>query len=70
MTLEDEYGQINLVIWRDVAERYRRPLLESTILGVDGMLQEEQKVRHVIARRLYDLSGLLPQIGSQSRDFH
>ncbi|MDC8012286.1 error-prone DNA polymerase [Tahibacter sp. BL] len=70
MTLEDEYGQINLVIWRDVAERYRRPLLESTILGVDGMLQEEQNVRHVIAQRLIDLSGLLPQIGSQSRDFH
>lgn len=70
MTLEDEYGQINLVIWRDVAERYRRPLLESVLLGVDGDLQQEKEVRHVIARRLYDLSHWLPSLTAQSRDFH
>ncbi|MEO8670874.1 MAG: error-prone DNA polymerase [Tahibacter sp.] len=70
ITLEDEYGQINVLVWRDVAQRHRRALLESVLLGVDGMLQVQQGVRHLIAHRLHNLSALLPHLASQSRDFH
>jgi error-prone DNA polymerase len=70
LTLEDECGQINLVVWRDVAQRQRRELLEATLLGVDGVVQAQGGVRHLVAHRLHDLSHLLPGFGSQSRDFH
>ena len=69
LTLEDEFGQINLVVWENVALRYRRALLESVLLRVDGKLQLQDEVRHVIAQRLENLSGLLPQFGIHSRDF-
>jgi error-prone DNA polymerase len=70
VTLEDETGQVNVVVWRQLAERQRRVLLESVLLGVDGVLQESDGVRHLLARRLHDFSALLPRLDSQSRDFH
>ncbi len=70
VTLEDETGQTNVVIWRRLAERQRRVLLESVLLGISGRLQESEGVRHLIAHRLHDLSALLPDLTSQSRDFH
>ncbi|HSX59869.1 MAG TPA: error-prone DNA polymerase [Tahibacter sp.] len=70
VTLEDEFGQINLVIWERVALRYRRELLESTLLRVDGQLQLVDGVCHLVAHRLKNLSKLLPRFGSVSRDFH
>jgi error-prone DNA polymerase len=70
VTLEDETGQVNVVVWRQLAERQRRVLLESVLLGVDGVLQESDGVRHLVAHRLHDFSALLPHFGSQSRDFH
>ncbi|HET7359889.1 MAG TPA: error-prone DNA polymerase, partial [Rhodanobacteraceae bacterium] len=68
VTLEDETGQVNVVIWRQLAERQRRVLLESVLLGVDGVLQESHGVRHLVAHRLHDFSALLPRLGGQSRD--
>ncbi len=70
VTLEDECGQINLVVWQAVALKYRRALLESTFLGVDGVLQVHGKVRHLVAHRLHDLSAMLAGFDSQSRNFH
>jgi error-prone DNA polymerase len=70
VTLEDEFGQINLVVWERVALRYRRELLESTVLRVDGQLQIVDNVCHLVAHRLENLSPLLPGIGIVSRDFH
>jgi error-prone DNA polymerase len=70
VTLEDEYGQINLVVWERIALRYRRELLESTLLRVDGQLQIVDEVCHLVAHRLENLSNLLPQFGVASRDFH
>lgn len=70
VTLEDEYGQINLVVWERVALRYRRELLESTLLRVDGQLQIVDEVCHLVAHRLENLSNLLPRFGTMSRDFH
>ena len=70
VTLEDETGLVNLVVWAAVAERQRRPLLEATLLGVDGVLQRQHDVLHVIAGRLHDYSALLDGLDQRSRDFH
>ena len=70
VTLEDETGLVNLVVWRTVAERQRRPLLEARLLGVDGVLQKKDEVIHVIAGRLHDLSEMLDGLDARSRDFH
>jgi error-prone DNA polymerase len=70
VTLEDEFGSINVIVWRDLAERQRRPLVGSRLLGVAGKLQVEGEVRHLIAHRLVDLSRLLGRLRAESRDFH
>ena len=71
VTLEDETGFINVVVWRALAEKQHRVLLEAAIMAVDGMLQvSEDGVRHVIAKRLHDYTALLPEIAFASRDFH
>ena len=69
VTLEDEFGMINVVVWRDLAERQRRVLLQSQLLRVDGHLESASGVRHVIAGRLSDLSQLLTGLDVSSRDF-
>ena len=70
VTLEDEHGSINLIVWRDVAERQRQALIGSRLMGVAGKLQMEGEVMHVIAHRLVDLSRWLGRLRSASRDFH
>lgn len=70
ITLEDEYGPINVVVWSQVAERQRRIFLESRLLGVDGRWEHVDGVSHLIAHRLHDLSELLGSLDSRSRDFH
>jgi len=62
VTLEDEFGDLNLVVWRNVAEEQRQQLLGSTLLGVDGKVDAVDGVRHVIAERLTDWSHLLHSI--------
>ena len=69
VTLEDETGQVNLVLWKQVAEQYRAELLNARLLGVAGELQVEGQVIHVIARRLIDHSTLLGDLSVASRDF-
>ncbi|NQD94100.1 error-prone DNA polymerase [Pseudomonas sp. CrR25] len=69
VALEDEHGMINVVVWRDLAERQRRVLLEAKVLLVDGHLQEASDVRHVIAGRLLDLTPQLAGLAVRSRDF-
>ena len=68
--LEDETGLLNVVVWRDLAERQRRVLLESTLLGVEGRLEQRDGVLHLVAERLGDLSGMLQGLPAGSRDFH
>ena len=70
VTLEDEFGNVNVVVWRDLAERQRQVLVGSQLLRVDGRWEREGEVRHLIAGRLSDLSPLLNGIRVQSRDFH
>jgi error-prone DNA polymerase len=70
MTLEDEAGMINVVVWAQLAERQRRVFLEARLMGIEGRLESEQGVRHLIARRLEDLTPLLSGVATTSRDFH
>ena len=70
VTLEDESGWLNLIVWRDLAERQRRVLLESRLVGVQGELQKAGGVTHVLARRLENLTELLGGLDTRSRDFH
>ncbi|HUF19965.1 MAG TPA: error-prone DNA polymerase [Burkholderiales bacterium] len=70
VTLEDETGHINVVVWNKVSERQRRPLLAARLLGVHGVLQREGEVVHLIAGRLVDHSDLLGTLLARSRDFH
>jgi error-prone DNA polymerase len=69
VTLEDEFGNINVIVWRDLADRQRQVLVGSQLLKVDGRWEKEGEVRHLIAGRLSDLSPLLDGISVRSRDF-
>jgi error-prone DNA polymerase len=70
VTMEDETGHVNLIVWNRVALEQRAALLESRLLEVHGTLQREGDVQHVIARRLIDLSALLGDLSVVSRNFH
>jgi error-prone DNA polymerase len=73
VTLEDESGTVNIIVWPDVAEAQRKPLLGSTLLTVYGVWQREgegaRAVMHLIARKLVDHSALLQGLATRSRDF-
>ena len=70
VTLEDESGQVNVIVWESVGQAQRRALLESRLLEVHGELQRQEGVTHLIARRLIDRTALLGQLLTRSRDFH
>ena len=70
VTLEDEFGNLNVVVWRELAERQRQVLVGSRLLKVDGRWEAVGEVRHLIAGRLSDLTPLLAGISVRSRDFH
>jgi error-prone DNA polymerase len=69
VTIEDETGYVNLVVWNRVAERQRRALLDSRLLAVSGSVEREGEVVHVVAHRLEDLSALIGTLHARSRDF-
>ncbi len=70
VTLEDETGYINLVIWKDTAAAQRKELLNARLMGVRGTVQMEDGVTHVIVKTLFDHTRLLGGLMTQSRDFH
>jgi DNA polymerase III alpha subunit len=70
VTLEDETGYVNLIVWDSVAVKQRAALLESRLLEVHGKLQREGEVQHVIARQLTNLSSLLGELQVAARNFH
>ncbi len=69
VTLEDETGHINLIVWKKIATQYRAALLNARLLGIRGELQIEGKVIHVIARQLIDHTDMLGELLVKSRDF-
>ena len=70
VTLEDETGATNVIVWRDLSDRQRRELLGSRLMGVYGRVEREGDVVHLLAGRLVDLSPLLGSLQTHSRDFH
>jgi error-prone DNA polymerase len=70
LTLEDESGQVNVIVWERVGREQRRALIESRLLEVHGELQHQDGVTHLIAHRLIDRSRLLGELVTRSRDFH
>jgi error-prone DNA polymerase len=70
VTLEDEMGHVNLIVWKRVADEQRAALLESRLLEVRGQVQRQGDILHVVAHRLTNLSGLLGDLVVESRDFH
>lgn len=69
VTLEDETGAVNVIVWPAVVEAQRQALLGSTLLTVYGVWQREGEVRHLVAKKLVDHSALLQGLASRSRDF-
>ncbi len=69
VTLEDETGQTNVVVWPQLAERQARELVKARLLVVQGKIQQEDGMLHLIASRLEDLSSWLGSLMTRSRDF-
>nr|WP_233270374.1 OB-fold nucleic acid binding domain-containing protein [Chachezhania sediminis] len=80
VTLEDETGVVNVIVWRAVYERFRRAVIAGRLLRVTGRLQRAHEVTHILADEVEDLSALLdtlvappdaaegPDAGDCSRD--
>ncbi|MGQ0428884.1 MAG: error-prone DNA polymerase [Gammaproteobacteria bacterium] len=69
VTLEDETGYVNLVVWSRIADAHRRTLIGARLLGVTGRMQREGEVRHVVVDALEDRSALLGSLQAPARDF-
>jgi error-prone DNA polymerase len=65
ITLEDESGIANVILWQQRFEAQRRIVMGASMLGVKGLLQREGEVIHVVADRLEDLTGLLHSVGEK-----
>ncbi|MBW8465911.1 MAG: error-prone DNA polymerase [Acidovorax sp. SCN 65-108] len=69
LSLEDEHGTTQVIVWRDVRDAQRQVLLGSRLLAVKGRWQRQGMVCNLIAERLADLSPLLGRLATESRDF-
>jgi error-prone DNA polymerase len=69
LTIEDETGSANVVVWVKVFEKFRRALLSSSMLAVRGKIQREGEVAHLVAHSLTDLSGELASVGNREMPF-
>ncbi len=69
VSLEDEHGAIQVIVWEQVRERQRQVLLGSRLLAVQGRWQRQGTVCSLIADKLADLSHLLGRLATESRNF-
>jgi error-prone DNA polymerase len=70
ITLEDEFGDSNIIIWSRVATRYQKAVVHGRLLLVKGRVEREGRVVHVIADALHDYTAWLGKLSTRSRDFH
>ncbi|MFL0798887.1 MAG: error-prone DNA polymerase [Agarilytica sp.] len=70
LTLEDETGNINIVVWKTTQQRFRHTLLHATLISIKGRLESKGGVIHIIAGHLEDHSDRLKNFALKSRDFH
>ncbi|MCG6871762.1 MAG: error-prone DNA polymerase [Gammaproteobacteria bacterium] len=69
LTLEDETGYSQIIVWPRLAKQQQRELLGARLIGIQGVVQKEGRVLHVIAHRIEDHSALLGTLRTHSRDF-
>ena len=62
LTLEDETGVVNIVVWRKMYEHFRRAVIAGRLLRVTGPIQRENNVTHVIAEKIEDISPMLDRL--------
>ena len=70
VTLEDETGVVQVIVWKSVRQRQRNELTRARLMAVHGVWQREGEVCNLIAGRLEDLTPLLGRLATESRDFH
>ena len=74
ITLEDETGSVNVIVWKSVREQFLHTVYQSRLMAVYGIWQRDEasggEVRHLVAKRLVDLTHLLGGLATTSRDFH
>jgi len=76
MTLEDEHGPMNVIVWEAIVEKYRQEVLSGKLVCVSGVTQRAQGVSHLVAKQLQDLTWLLgslthdTDLTTHSRNFH
>jgi error-prone DNA polymerase len=77
LTVEDETGNSNVVVWTSVLERYRAALLQGRLIKIKGVIEREGEVIHVVAGHVEDVTHLLNSLANEdvpmpftSRDFH
>ena len=79
VTLEDETGPINVIVWKSLRDSQREEVMHARLLAVHGLWQRSEEdgkakgygaVRNLVAHRLEDLTPLLGRLGTSSRDFH
>lgn len=69
VSLEDETGVVQVIVWKSLREAQRRELLGSRLLAVHGTWQREGDICNLIAGRLEDLTPMLGRLATASRDF-
>lgn len=65
LTLEDETGVVNIIVWRHIYERFRRAVVAGRMLRVIGRMQRAHNVTHVLAEEVEDISGMLDHLLSE-----
>jgi len=69
LTLEDETGHVNVVVWQRLWESQRSIILHASLIAVDGVMESDGEVYHLIARRVHDFGELMRGLSTRSRDF-
>ena len=69
LTLEDETGYVNAVIWPRLWERRRAIVLSASLIAIDGVMESDGDVHHLIATQVHDFGDLAPEVHTSSRDF-
>jgi error-prone DNA polymerase len=66
ITIEDETSISNLVVWQKTFDKYRKEILQSTLLMVEGKVQKEGEVIHVVVHQCYNLSGFMGELSKST----
>ena len=67
---KDETNNINVIIWKNIFEKYRASAVQGNLLTINGILEKKDRIIHVIAKEISDVSHFLEAFSLKSRDFH